>query len=107
MSVSLYRQIDELRSASTLDASHQCEQLFGPALQRIVRRVIRTGRTRDRLTESIIQQVREVRNCDPDLHRDDMVNEVARRLCARLAGQNCDWRGHTVTGCGVSTVTPG
>ena len=106
MNLDLYRKIQALRSASPRDAAHQCEEIFGPALQRVVRRVIRAGRTRDSLTRSIMQQVHLVRNLYPDLHRDDMVTEVTRRLCARLAGQDCGWQINTIAAGAESTMVP-
>jgi hypothetical protein len=104
MSFHLLRKIDELRSMSPDDAAHQCEKHFGQELQRIIRRVIRTGRTRNSLTKTILQQARQVRILNPDLQRDEMVTEVTRRLCARLAGQDDNCHIKTIAAGGEPTV---
>lgn len=107
MSFQLQQQIEKLRSATARGddgTATRCEQQFGTALRRIVRRVVRSGRQGDGLSTTILQQVRQVRNFRPDLERDDLVAEVTTRLCALLVGQNIDNRIDTVAAGGEATV---
>lgn len=101
------QKINQLRSAHFEgdDRSiHQCEEQFGTALRRIVRRVVRSGRTHDRLSTAILQQVRQVRDIRPDLEREDLVAEVTTRLCALLVGQGTGHRIDTVAASGEATM---
>lgn len=107
MSFQIQQQIEKLRSATALgdgQTAMRCEEQFGTALGRIVRRVVRTGRSRDGLSATILQQVRLVRDRRPDLERDDLVAEVTTRLCALLVGQNIGHRIDTVAVGGEATV---
>lgn len=107
MSFQIQQQIQKLRSATARgdgQTATRCEEQFGTALGRIVRRVVRTGRTRDGLSTAILQQVRLVRDRRPDLERDDLVAEVTTRLCALLVGQNTDHRIDTVAVGGQATA---
>lgn len=107
MSFQLQQQIEKLRTATARgddETATRCEEQFGTALGRIVRRVVRSGRKCDGLSTTILQQVRQVRDFRPDLERDDLVAEVTTRLCALLVGQNIDNRIDTVAAGGEATV---
>ena len=107
MSFQIQQQIQKLRSATDRgdgQTATRCEEQFGTALGRIVRRVVRTGRTRDGLSTAILQQVRQVRDHRPDLERDDLVAEVTTRLCALLVGQDTCHRIDTVAVGGQATA---
>ena len=105
---SQFRQkISQLRSATLQgddQSARECEAHFGVALRRIVRRVVRTGRTRDGLSSTILEEVRQVRTRRPELERDDLVAEVTSRLCALLVGQNNGHRIDTITAGGDATA---
>ena len=107
MSFQLQQQIEKLRTATARgddETATRCEEQFGTALGRIVRRVVRSGRKCDGLSTTILQQVRQVRDFRPDLERDDLVAEVTTRLCALLGGKDIDNRVDTVAAGGGATV---
>lgn len=107
MTIQLRQKISQLRSATLQgndETARECEAHFGMALRRIVRRVVRTGRTRDGLSTTILEQVRQVRTHRPELDRDDLVAEVTSRLCALLVGQNNGHRIDTITAGGDATA---
>ena len=107
MSFQLQQQIEKLRSATARgddQTATRCEEQFGTALGRIVRRVVRSGRSSDGLSTTILKQVRQVRDFRPELKRDDLVAEVTTRLCALLVGQNIGHRIDTVAVSGEATA---
>lgn len=107
MSCDIRQKLSQLRTESLegdQDSVRRCEAEFGTPLRRIVRRVVRTGRTRDGLSTTILQEARKVRKMLPGLTRNDLVSEVTTRLCALLVGQNLDHRLDTVLAGGEATA---
>ena len=76
------RQMHELRSSPS--SSTDCQRKLSPSVQRLVRRVTRSGRVSNRLDQFILDEANEFlqnSRADEPVDRDALVCRVSERLC--------------------------
>ncbi len=86
-------------------AAERCEQQLKGGLHRLIRRVICRRWQSTALEQQIAAEVERVRLELPTLQRNDLVNEVAQRLFARIAGLSVNHRIETMNAVAEATVT--
>ena len=93
----LRTKINELRSRYRIGdakASEECESLFGSALRRIIRRVIRFGRASSAFERRILSEADQL--TQNGVVGDSLAAMVSRRVCNALLSSETASHGDTV-----------
>ncbi|MBM81034.1 MAG: hypothetical protein CMJ78_10630 [Planctomycetaceae bacterium] len=79
-------------------ATVECTRHLSPSVQRLVRRVTRSGRVTSRLDQFILVEASEYLTCakaDEPIDREALVNRVSERLCEAVANRmECQFSGN-------------